>query len=360
MSTSYLRTHGLRLFLKMAPFYMLITMSLNKILKPENTLFTLLTAFVLLVIGLVFCIALMQLIVYSYTHHRKIVVLLLYSVAFILFFVLLLSVLMPKLSVFKYLEIRGEITLVFIANLTLQYINALVMAGFIYYHISSKYHQEALLQAKEEAHQRELEAKEALHQKEIEAKELELAFLVAQINPHFLHNTLTAMQEDCETDNPEMAMQLNNLSDLMRYKLDCTKENKTKVSVSEELEALKAYLAILTWRFPNADVRFSTSGHNLGQEILPTAVLTIAENMFQHGVFRNGVYPVYIHQELHEAYIAYHFKNKIDPQSKVGKENGVGLANIRRRLELVFPDRHQLDVVIDEDDWFNVYLKINQ
>ncbi|WP_164126433.1 sensor histidine kinase [Sphingobacterium luzhongxinii] len=360
MNSSYLAKNGLRLFVQFAPAYGLITYLLNRILKPENTVPTVLTGLLLLLLCIVFGVALIQLVVYSYTRWSRLWMLTVCSVAFIAVLLFLLYVLLPNIGFFDYLEVDSTITMTSFAQLVLRYTNALVMAGFIYYHISAQYHHEQMLQAREEAHRQDIRNRELLHQKEVMAKNLEIAFLTAQINPHFLHNTIAALQEECIVDNPLMAEQLANLSDLMRYKLECTDANIATMPHRTELDGLKKYLAIMQWRFPQADIRLSCTGRDNGQQVLPTVLLVLAENMFKHGRFRYGNYPLSIVAELGDATVTYRFRNKIDPQSERRQVEGVGIANIVRRLDLVYPLRYELRSWRDEEECYNVYLQIKQ
>lgn len=360
MTLEYLKRNSLELFVRFAPAYMTLTFLLNMIANPNYVILSILSGLILLLIGLVFCIWLIHLIVYGAERKRKHKYLLLYSLGFIVLLLSFMYVVMPTIAPFRYWGMVDFPDKEAIAKIILRYINMLMISGFIFYHIKSKYQQEEREKDRESAHQRELEYKDELHKMEIEAKDLEYAFLSAQMNPHFLHNSLSTIADECDADNPAMAEQLWNLSGLMHYKLQSTlKENNIMPEVCE-MEALNQYLDIMRWRFPNVDIVMETRGEEWQQVIMPTVLLALVENMFKHGRVRYGDYPIIILRELDKDYIQYRLCNKVDPQSERREASGVGLKNIKRRLDILFPDRYQLTYHVDEDNYFHVFLRINQ
>lgn len=129
---------------------------------------------------------------------------------------------------------------------------------------------------------------------------------------------------------------------------------------AKEIEALNAYLEIMKWQQPNADIQFTTEGQVCGQRIVPAVLLDLVENMFTHGMYRKGVDPIFIQRKLTEGHVGYYLKNKIDPQSQRKERKGIGLINCRRRLELLFADKYQLNTWVDDENCFNVDLILYQ
>ncbi|MGN7204491.1 sensor histidine kinase [Pedobacter sp. SAFR-022] len=183
-----------------------------------------------------------------------------------------------------------------------------------------------------EKHQRLLQA---------EAKKAELAFLKSQINPHFLYNTLNYVYSLAIPVSEKLADAVLKLSDLMRYTLQDSPDGM--VLLHKEIEYLESYIALFRMRFePAFYVRFSLQGI-AEQKIASLLLIPFVENAFKHGVVNNPEYPVEITLKIIGKHLEFRVSNLINPGQK-DHSSGIGLVNIQRRLDLIYPDQHELNV----------------
>lgn len=349
MKLKYLWENSLRLQKKIMPFYIMLTLAMNYRPNQENNLL-----YQLIHLGLLWFFLNVLLLVYHLTVETanrvlKFVIILASTVVSLLLLLGVLYLVAPESRAFLYWESSVTISMRTVLLVFNRYLGIMIFAGFIYYHIRYKNAQEELWREKEEK-----------YLQEIATRDLEIGFLSAQMNPHFLHNTLNNMVGAAYLSNPDLAMQLTNLSHLVRYKLESTKKENAIMEEVREIEALNAYLEIMKWQQPHADIRFTTEGQVLGQRIVPAVLLDLVENMFTHGMYRKGVDPIVIQRKLAEGHVVYYLKNKIDPRSQRTERRGIGLINCRRRLELLFAHKYELNTWVDDANCFNVGLIIYQ
>ncbi|MDQ3392796.1 MAG: histidine kinase, partial [Bacteroidota bacterium] len=203
----------------------------------------------------------------------------------------------------------------------------------------------------------ELEAKK----KEIENEKLsaELNFLKAQINPHFLFNTLNNLYYLAYTKSENTTEVIAKLSQMMRYMIyDC---NHPKVQLSKEIEYMENYISLERLRLNNEiPIDFKVEGNTENLLIAPLIFITFLENAFKHGVSNNqaGAW-VKIKINVNGRECLYVVENSKIAIETSGKEenSGIGLANVNRRLELTYPDRYELEVK-NESDKYVVQLKL--
>ncbi|MEI7498907.1 MAG: sensor histidine kinase [Bacteroidota bacterium] len=192
----------------------------------------------------------------------------------------------------------------------------------------------------------------------LENKSGELALLRSQINPHFLFNTLNniySLVYKKSEDAPEAVMKM---SAIMRYMLyDATTD---KVLLEKEIEYLKSLIELEKLRLRHSDfVEFNISGNFEGRTIAPMLLIPFVENAFKHGSKRVTNPGIRINlsvtpQEIHFNVINHLRKNISAPKDLMG---GIGLKNISRRLNLLYPGKHHLEINSD-DDLFNVQLTL--
>jgi LytS/YehU family sensor histidine kinase len=205
------------------------------------------------------------------------------------------------------------------------------------------------------------------YQQEQEAKDLakekldaELKFLKGQIHPHFLFNTLNNLYSITMQESPrasELVMKLSTFLDYMLYEA-----NVARVPLRKEVEQMKNLIELERLRYGDRlQVAFSTRGDISNKYIPPLLMLPFVENAFKHGVSREV--------ELSFISIDFHVKeNRLVlrvENSKGGKapqnediSKGIGLKNVRRRLELIYgPKKYELQV-FDEEETFMIALKI--
>ena len=199
--------------------------------------------------------------------------------------------------------------------------------------------------------------------KELQSQNLasELNFLKSQINPHFLFNTLNnlyALSLKKSDQAPETVLML---SEMMRYMLyEC---NAEKVSLAKEINYLKNYLELEKIRLgQNFDIQFEIHGEVDELQIAPLMFIPFVENSFKHGM-NNLISDGFVHIDLfvNEGALRMQIKNNSGHEilKNIGAKNsgGIGLINIKRRLKLMYPQKHVLDINQTENT-YTVNLKI--
>jgi two-component system LytT family sensor kinase len=179
---------------------------------------------------------------------------------------------------------------------------------------------------------------------EKEKTQAELAFLRTQINPHFLYNTLNYLYAQAYPVSEPLAEAVLRLSDLMRYLLHDSPDGQ--MDLGREVEYVENYLAIHRLRFENNFcVEFAQTGQPVGgQRVATLLLIPFVENALKHGVVNQTAHPVRIHLHLPAPnQLEFSVENRINQHQK-DATTGVGLPNIRRRLELLYPGRHTLGV----------------
>ena len=185
----------------------------------------------------------------------------------------------------------------------------------------------------------------------------ELALLKSQVNPHFLFNTLNNIYALVYQKSEEAPAAVMKFSSIMRYVLYET--NTDKVNIAREIEYLKSYIELQKLRYRQTGLlSLHIEGSTDGIKIAPMLLIPFVENAFKHG------------QIIHEPSITIRLYSGIDQirfevvnylkkgqQAAEGEPGGIGLSNIRRRLELIYPDRHQLEIS-EVDEQYKVKLVI--
>jgi sensor histidine kinase YesM len=197
-------------------------------------------------------------------------------------------------------------------------------------------------------------------QKELESEKLnsELAFLKSQISPHFLFNTLNNIYSLIESNTADAQDAVIKLSKLMRYILD--ESEQEQISLAQEITFMNNYIDLMKIRLlKKVDLNLEFPGDHQELYIPPLLFIPFIENTFKHGVSYRGESFINVSLSVDEKELNFSCRNKLF-SSKPGQdlsERGVGLDNARKRLNLLYPDRHELR--IDEVDGnFQVNLKI--
>lgn len=198
-----------------------------------------------------------------------------------------------------------------------------------------------------------LEAK--ILETQLKLKEQELNYLKMQIHPHFLFNTLNTMYGFAlkkADETPEMILKLSNLLDYLLYQVD-----KPFVSLKDEINHIEDYISLEKMRFNDTlNVVFSKHIHSESIEIAPMLFIPFIENSFKHGAIKNGVLDIDISIETNLNAIIFEIKNS--SSKDLNNNEGIGLENIKKRLELVYPNQYQLTINKNETD-FVVLLELN-
>jgi LytS/YehU family sensor histidine kinase len=187
----------------------------------------------------------------------------------------------------------------------------------------------------------------------------ELSFLRSQISPHFIFNILNSIVYLIRSKSALAEPVTIKLSELMRYML--YESAGAQIPLEKELDYLKNYVELQKIRFEeDVDIRLNMEGDAQAQVIEPMLMIPFVENAFKHGVGLVQSPVIDISVKTTEKQLLFSVKNKITPEAASERDNssGIGLQNVRRRLELLYPDAHQLEVR-QADGWFVVDLQIN-
>jgi two-component system, LytTR family, sensor kinase len=195
-----------------------------------------------------------------------------------------------------------------------------------------------------------LRQEEALLLKSLEQQKTsaELSFLKAQINPHFFFNTLNNIYTLTMTDVEASRQALLKLSRMMRYVLYETQ--KDRVMLSQELAFVQNYIELMQLRLTDkVEVVFRQPAPLADVPIGPMLLLPFVENAFKHGVSAMHASRICIAVRQDQQSIAVEVRNTLftDQSKSLEEASGIGLANTRRRLDLLYPDRYTLSVHAD-------------
>lgn len=182
-----------------------------------------------------------------------------------------------------------------------------------------------------------------------EKEKTELLHLKSQVNPHFFFNTLNNLYGLMEKDSKEREMVLK-LSDMMRYSI--YEGQKDWVSLKQELDYLKNYIELQGIRYhKKSDVQFNSEIENPQAKIMPLLFIILVENAFKHGL-ENLEKDAYIHINLTEKdnNVNFIIENNFELQQTPNTE-GIGLKNLKRRLELVYPNKHALSFDVNTNSY---------
>lgn len=191
-----------------------------------------------------------------------------------------------------------------------------------------------------------------------EKAETELNFLKAQINPHFLFNSLNAVYFLIDKNNREAREALHTFSDMLRHQLYGTRDDK--IGIETELQYLKDYTRLQKLRNGNCTVHFEIAPALANFSIEPFLLLPFVENSFKHlSHFSNGrPNEVVVALAKQNEEMAFSVSNTTESNTaRLPEEGGIGLTNVRRRLELLYPQRHRLEIS-QHDGWFRVNLNL--
>jgi sensor histidine kinase YesM len=185
--------------------------------------------------------------------------------------------------------------------------------------------------------------------------EMELQLLKSQLNPHFYFNTLNNLYGLAMIAPKKAPDAILKLSDIMEYVIyDCRHD---KVPLGKELKFLQSYIELERLRYEdNARISLTIDGKTNGQSISPMLLIQFVENGFKHGMeLQKGNSYLRIHIAQDNGRLKYESINSINGQSF--KEGGVGLTNLRKRLEILYPGKHSLEVFSNEQV-FRVVLEV--
>ena len=182
----------------------------------------------------------------------------------------------------------------------------------------------------------------------------ELKFLKLQLNPHFLFNTLNNIYSLSYFNDKNTPQAIMKLSNMMRHMIYDSQDKF--ISLSKEVEFIDNFIELQKIKVENTpEITFTKTGIRESHQIAPLLFLAFLENSFKHG--QKGT--IEIDLSVKENLLHFSITNQIPKiQSNQLEKSGVGLVNVKKRLELIYPDKHEL-VMETNDTVFSVKLNLN-
>ena len=188
--------------------------------------------------------------------------------------------------------------------------------------------------------------------------EAELNFLKSQINPHFLFNSLNSVYFLIDKNNPDARQALHTFSDMLRYQL--YEANGEKIPIEKEIDYLQDYVHLQQLRKDeNYKVQFNCSPEVKNFSIEPLLLIPFVENAFKHLSHKtNETNFVKLDMTRSNGYFEFVVENSREKGILTTEQHGgIGMNNVKRRLELLYPGTHQL-IIDDKEESFKVDLKL--
>jgi len=184
----------------------------------------------------------------------------------------------------------------------------------------------------------------------------ELSFLKAQINPHFLYNTLNNIYTLCITGSENAAESIMKLSNIMRYVTDEAEANY--VSLQGELDCIGDFIDLQKLRLgKKVSLSYKVTGDPSGHLISPLILMTFIENVFKYGLSNHLEAPIAVSIDILEDKILFKSENRIFENKGDHDRLGVGIKNTKQRLDHLYPGKYLLNID-DKNGAFKVELSI--
>ncbi|KAF2336703.1 sensor histidine kinase [Flavobacterium nitrogenifigens] len=188
-----------------------------------------------------------------------------------------------------------------------------------------------------------------------ENKNTEIKFLKAQINPHFVFNTLNNIYSMVYFQSDKSLIAIDKLSQIMRF--TTYESQKEKIKLSDEVDYIKAYIELEQLRHQdNVRIDFNVEIENQFEEIPPYILSPLVENALKHGEVSDSE-PIEIQLKVSSEKLIFKVKNKIGTQKK-DSLGGIGLDNLQKRLQIHYPEKHQIKIT-KEENHFTAELEID-
>lgn len=191
---------------------------------------------------------------------------------------------------------------------------------------------------------------------EKEQAKSELDYLKKQINPHFLFNALNSIYSLTLSQDDQASESVLKLSSILRYMLYET--DNTVVMLSSEVDILYSYLGLQKLRLTDmTEVNFEIDGSLEGYGIEPLLLIPFIENAFKYGIDSAHKSFINIYLSVKDSSLLFRVENKVVKPNRPKPHSGIGVRNIVRRLEILYPDSHRLDIA-QEKDVFKVVMSL--
>lgn len=187
----------------------------------------------------------------------------------------------------------------------------------------------------------------------VDQLEMELKFLRSQYHPHFLFNALNTVYFQIDEKNEAPRHTIEMLSNLLRYQLY---SGNQQVSIEKEIDYLKTYMSMQRLRMSERLVLHTTFSPSLKeQKVYPLLFLPLVENAFKYA---GGAYHIACNMSVEDDRIIFEMSNTVPSLFTIQTEKrGIGLDNLKRRLSLLYPDKHSF-IIKEEEGLFTVRLTI--
>ncbi|HYF33355.1 MAG TPA: histidine kinase [Chitinophagaceae bacterium] len=188
--------------------------------------------------------------------------------------------------------------------------------------------------------------------------EMELQLLKSQLNPHFYFNTLNNLYGLSMIAPKKAPDAILKLSDIMEYVIyDCRND---KVALNKELRFIRSYIELERLRYEdNTNIQLNISGEPGNKSISPLLLIQFIENAFKHGMEQHKA-DSYLHIDIHLSNGTLHYKSVNSIKETPEREGGLGLVNVRKRLEILYPGKHKLNIHTDSKEFIvSLALELN-
>jgi hypothetical protein len=198
--------------------------------------------------------------------------------------------------------------------------------------------------------------RELIRKMEVEKLSSELAYLKAQINPHFVFNSINTIYFQIDKQNAQARESLSAFSDMLRYQLyEC---DDHEIVIEKEINYLKNYVELQKMRKDeNYQISFIVGEGLKGFTISPLLLIPFVENAFKHISHYPQKNEVRIQMDTHENSFRFSVFNTKEGKAMLNGHTGIGLKNVKRRLHLLYKDRHEL-TINDNEGSFEVNLSL--
>ncbi|MCD6065986.1 MAG: sensor histidine kinase [Bacteroidetes bacterium] len=172
----------------------------------------------------------------------------------------------------------------------------------------------------------------------------ELSYLRAQINPHFLFNTLNSIYSMAIDNSENTATAVVKLSAMMRYAI--TEAHKDTVPLEKEINYIADYIDLQNYRLGHT-VKLShrVSGDPVGKKIAPLILISIVENAFKYGVNPEENSSIMVDLTVHEYFLVFLVRNnKVRTNVKEDEKSGVGIENTKNQLNMIYPGKYKFEI----------------
>lgn len=186
----------------------------------------------------------------------------------------------------------------------------------------------------------------------------EISYLKAQINPHFLFNTLNSLYALALSKSEDAPEAILKLSSMMRYVV--SESSKDHVSLDKEIEYIKNYISLQQLRMDGSiHFEFIVTGNATGKQISPLILIPFIENAFKYGLNPEQDSSICIRLDISDDDLQLEVSNnKVVHNLPEGEASGMGMENTRQRLKYLYPKKHKL-LIIENNEAFNIKLTLS-